>query len=40
MSQEQGRFVEEGYISYQGAMRLEELMASSPEQGFQMGGMQ
>lgn len=40
MSQEQGRFVEEGYISYRGAMRLEKLLTDSQEQGFQMGGMQ
>lgn len=40
MSQELGRFIEEGYISYQGSMSLDELMADSPEQGFQMGGLQ
>ena len=40
MSQEQGRFVADGYISYQGAIRLEKLLADSQEQGFQMGGMQ
>ena len=40
MSQEQGQFVENGYISYQGSMSLDELMADSPEQGFQMGGLQ
>ncbi|MEY8575387.1 antirestriction protein ArdA [Oscillospiraceae bacterium 21-37] len=40
MSREQGRFVENGYISYQGTLSLDELMADSPEQGFQIGGMQ
>lgn len=40
MSQEQGQFVESGYISYQGTLSLDELMADSQEQGFQMGGMQ
>ena len=40
MSQEQGRFVEEGYISYRGAMRLEKLLTDSQEQDFQMGWMQ
>ncbi len=40
MSREQGRFVENGYISYQGALSLDELMADSPEQDFRMGGLQ
>lgn len=40
MSQEQGQFVEEGYISYQGTVSLDELMADSQEQDFQMGGLQ
>lgn len=38
MSQEQGQFVENGYISYHGLPSLDELMAASPEQSFQMGG--
>ncbi len=40
ISQEQGQFVKNGYISYQGTLSLDELMSDSPEQGFQMGGMQ
>ena len=40
MSQEQGQFVENGYISYHGTLGLDELMADSPEQDFQMGGLQ
>lgn len=42
MSREQGQFVENGYISYQGALRLDELMAGSQAfgDGFQMGGLQ
>ena len=42
MSQEQGQFVENGYISYHGFLSLEEVMAGSQtfEEGFQMGGMQ
>lgn len=46
MSQEQGQFVENGYISYHGALSLDELMMEDPaeqyqkEQGFQMNGMQ
>ncbi len=40
ISQEQGQFVKNGYISYQGALSLDELMSDSPEQDFQMGGMQ
>lgn len=42
MSQEQGQFVENGYISYHGFLSLEEVMAGSRtfEEGFQMGGMQ
>lgn len=42
MRQEQGQFVEGGYISYQGLQSLDEVMAGSPtlDDGFQMGGMQ
>ena len=42
MRQEQGQFVEDGYISYQGLQSLDEVMAGSPtlDDGFQMGGMQ
>lgn len=42
MRQEQGQFVEGGYISYQGFQSLDEVMAGSPtlDDGFQMGGMQ
>ena len=42
MRQEQGQFVEGGYISYQGLQSLDEVLASSPtlDEGFQMGGMQ
>ncbi|MEI3035932.1 MAG: hypothetical protein V8T62_03115 [Oscillospiraceae bacterium] len=32
MRQEQGQFVENGYISYQGASSLDELMDDSPVQ--------
>ncbi|MFG6373882.1 MAG: antirestriction protein ArdA [Oscillospiraceae bacterium] len=42
MRQEQGQFVEGGYISYQGLQSMDEVMAGSPtlDDGFQMGGMQ
>ena len=42
MRQEQGQFVEGGYISYRGAQSLDEVMACSPtlDEGFQMGGVQ
>ena len=42
MRQEQGQFVEGGYISYQGLQSLDEVLAGSPtlDEGFQMGGMQ
>lgn len=41
MSRESGMFTEAGYISYHGALSLEELMMEDPaEQGFQMGGLQ
>lgn len=42
MRQEQGQFVEGGYISYQGLQSLDEVLAGSPtlDDGFQMGGMQ
>lgn len=42
MRQEQGQFVEGGYVSYQGLQSLDEVMAGSPtlDEDFQMGGMQ
>lgn len=42
MRQEQGQFVEGGYISYQGLQSLDEVMAGSPavDEDFQMGGIQ
>ena len=46
MSQELGKFVTNGYISYHGFLSLDEVMQDDPaeqyqkEQGFQMGGMQ
>lgn len=42
MRQEQGQFVEGGYISYQGLQSMDEVMAGSPtlDDGFQIGGMQ
>ena len=45
MEQESGMFTDRGYVSYHGAMSLEELMMEDPaesfreEQGLQMGGM-
>ena len=45
MDQEAGVFADRGYIAYQGALSLEELMAEGPaeayqrEQDFQIGGM-
>ena len=45
MDQESGVFTDRGYIAYQGALSLEELMAEGPvdqcqrEQEVQMGGM-
>lgn len=45
MDQESGVFTDRGYIAYQGALSLEELMADDPaeayqrEQDFQIGGM-
>ena len=38
--QEQGQFLESGYVSYHGTMGLDELMAGSQEQTFQIGGIQ
>lgn len=42
MRQEQGQFVEGGYISYQGLQSMDEVMAGFPtlDEDFQMGGMQ
>ena len=37
---ENGKFIDSGYVAYHGAVPLEELMMDgSAEQGFQMGGM-
>ena len=39
MDSENGMFVPEGYVIYQGTLRLDELMMEIPEeQGFEMGG--
>lgn len=42
MRQEQGQFVEGGYVSYHGLQSLDEVMTGSPalDEGFQIGGMQ
>ena len=40
MTHEEGRFVEQGYVSYHGGMALDELMRDDPaEMGQQMGGL-
>jgi len=42
MEQEQGQFVDRGYVAYQGTLRLDELMQGDPAQniGFRIGGIE